>query len=138
MMIMERPLSWAYPAMAASSWLTPSVASITSSAMSAASRCLRAITTESFSAIRWVLPLRRMPAVSMKRKRFAVVLDDLVDRVARGPGNGRDDRSLGSGQPVQQRGFAHVGVPNDRDLGFVNLGSGTPVGFLCVLRVLSG
>ena len=40
------------PAMEASSWLTPSVASMTRSAMSAASRCLRAMTTESFSAMR--------------------------------------------------------------------------------------
>jgi len=53
--------------------LTPSVASITSSAMSAASRCFRAITTESFSAIRWVLPLRRIPAVSMKRKLLPLI-----------------------------------------------------------------
>ena len=44
-----------------------SVASISMSATSANSRCLRAITTESFSAIRWVLPLRRIPAVSMNR-----------------------------------------------------------------------
>src|SRR5579883_1066939 len=66
--ISDRPLSCAYPAMVASSALTPSVASINSSAMSASSRCLRDITTESFSAISRVLPLRRMPAVSTKRK----------------------------------------------------------------------
>src|ERR1051326_6779491 len=58
----DRPLSWAYPAIAASSALTPSVASITIRAMSAASRCFLAITTDSFSAMRCVFPLRRIPA----------------------------------------------------------------------------
>jgi hypothetical protein len=53
--------------MVASKAVTPSVASITRNATSAASRCLRAITTLSFSAISLVLPLRRMPAVSMMR-----------------------------------------------------------------------
>ena len=53
--------------MVASLPVTPSVASITSSATSAASRCRRAMTTLSFSASSFVLPLRRMPAVSTKR-----------------------------------------------------------------------
>ncbi len=53
--------------MVASAAVTPSVASSTSRATSAASRCRRAITTLIFSAIRWVLPLRRMPAVSTNR-----------------------------------------------------------------------
>ena len=50
---------------------TPSVASRTRRLTSAASRCLRAMMTESFSAMRRVLPLRRMPAVSTKRKSCA-------------------------------------------------------------------
>ncbi len=54
--------------MLASSAVTPSTASMTTTATSARSRLLRAITTESFSAISSVLPLRRMPAVSMSRK----------------------------------------------------------------------
>ena len=86
--------------------------------MSAASRCLRAITTESFSAISWVLPLRRIPAVSMKRKDLPSrsTISSTASRVV--PGIGRDDRAPGSGEPVQQRGFADVGVANDGDLGF--------------------
>ena len=56
--------------MVASLAVTPSVASITSSATSAASRCRRAITTLSFSAISFVLPLRRIPAVSTNRSAF--------------------------------------------------------------------
>ena len=53
--------------MVASLAVTPSVASMISSATSAASRCRRAITTLIFSAISFVLPLRRIPAVSTKR-----------------------------------------------------------------------
>ena len=52
----------------------------------------------------------------------AVALDDLINRVARSSRNGRDDRTLGASQPVQQRGFAHVGMPDDRNLRFVRLG----------------
>src|SRR5919202_1010745 len=54
--------------MFASSAVTPSTASMTTTATSALSKLLRAITTESFSAISSVLPLRRMPAVSTRRK----------------------------------------------------------------------
>ena len=70
---------------------------------------------------------------------LAVVLDDLVNRVPRGAGDGRDNGSLGSGQPVQQSGFAHVGMPDDRNLGFVRLGLRGCLGiFLRVLSVLRG
>ena len=119
--MMERPLSWAYPAMEASSWLTPSVASMTSSAMSAPSRCLRAITTESFSAIRCVLPLRRMPAVSMKRKRrpLCSTISSTASRVV--PGMGETMARSEDGQAVQQRGLAHVGMADDGDFHLVSV-----------------
>ena len=105
-MMMERPLSWAYPAMEASSWLTPSVASMTSSAMSAASRCLRAMTTESFSAMRCVLPLRRMPAVSMKRKRRPLrsTISSTASRVVPGIGE-----TMARSEAVRQ--FSSVDLP---------------------------
>ena len=54
--------------MAASSAPIPCSASSTTTATSARSRLLRAMITESFSAIAVVLPLRRIPAVSMMRK----------------------------------------------------------------------
>ena len=104
--MMERPLSWARPAMEASSWLTPSVASMTSSAMSAASRCLRAMTTESFSAIRCVLPLRRIPAVSMKRKRrpLCSTISSTASRVVPGMGE-----TMARSEAVRQ--FRSVDLP---------------------------
>ena len=55
-----------------------------------------------------------------KSEGFAVVLDNFIDRVTRGPRDRRDDGPLGAGQPVQQRGFAHVGMSDDRHLGFVS------------------
>ncbi len=62
-----------------------------------------------------------MPAVSIKRKRLSVALDDFVDRIARGARDGRDDRAIRAGEKVQQSGFAHVGMSDDGDLGFVGL-----------------
>ena len=61
-----------------------------------------------------------MPAVSMKRKRRAVVLDDFVDGVAGGARDGGDDGAVGGGEGVQERGFADVGVADDGDFGFLN------------------
>src|SRR5437588_13406 len=52
--------------MVVSSATTPSVASRTSRTTCAIRMFRRAITTLSFSAISWVLPLRRIPAVSTK------------------------------------------------------------------------
>jgi hypothetical protein len=86
--------------------VTPSVASMMTSATSAASRCLRAMTTDSFSAIRWVLPLRRMPAVSTKRKVVAFVVHNFVDGIAGGAGDGRDD-----GADVPVRALSRVDLP---------------------------
>ena len=54
--------------MAASSAAIPCSASSKTTATSARSKLLRAITTESFSVSACVLPLRRIPAVSMRRK----------------------------------------------------------------------
>ena len=59
-----------------------------------------------------------MPAVSTKRNWCAVVLDDFVDGVAGGAGDGRDDGARGAGERVQQRGFADVGAADDGDRGF--------------------
>ena len=54
----------------------------------------------------------------------SVVLDDFVDRVAGGAGDGRDDGAVGGGEAVQQRGLADVGVADDGDFGFVGFGVG--------------
>ena len=54
-------------AIVASCDVTPTEASANNIATSARSRCRRAIMTLSFSAISFVLPLRRMPAVSRNR-----------------------------------------------------------------------
>jgi len=83
------------------------VASITISANAAASRCLRAMTTESFSAISVSLACAD-PAVSIKRN-LAIALDDLVDcvRVVRRP---RDDGARSPGELIQQRGLPIVGA----------------------------
>src|SRR5438034_7385287 len=45
----------------------------------------------------------------------AVATDDLIHGIARGSGNGRNDGALASGEPIQQRGLAHVGVTDDRN-----------------------
>ena len=42
----------------------------------------------------------------------ALEVDREVDRVARGPGQRRDDHPLGAGEPVDQRGLADVGAPD--------------------------
>ena len=113
-MITLRPLSCAYPPIVASLAVTPSVASITSSATSAASRCRRAITTLSFSAIRCVLPLRRIPAVSTNRSCLALELHHFVHCVARRPRNRRHNRARRSRQRIQQRALAHIRPPDNR------------------------
>ena len=56
-----------------------------------------------------------------KAQLLALELDDLVDRVAGGAGDGRDDGAGGSGEGVEQRGFADVGAADDGDRGFVLL-----------------
>ena len=45
--------------------------------------------------------------------------DDLVDGVAGGAGDGRDDGARRAGEGVEQRRFADVGTADDGDLGFV-------------------
>src|SRR5579864_7838039 len=49
------------------------------------------------------------------------MLDDLVDRIPGGAGNGRDDRAIGPGELVEQRGLAHVGMADDGDFDFLAL-----------------
>ncbi len=51
----------------------------------------------------------------------ALALDDLVDRIARGAGDRRDDGAAGAGQRVQQRGLADVRAADDGDLGLARL-----------------
>ena len=63
--MMEQPDSAAYEEMVASPLVMPSEASTINRATSARSRLLRAMMTFNFSAIRFVLPLRRIPAVSI-------------------------------------------------------------------------
>ena len=62
-----------------------------------------------------------MPAVSMKRKDLpsCSTISSTASRVVPGIGETMDASS--SGQRVQQRGLADVGVADDRDLGFVDL-----------------
>ncbi len=47
---------------------------------------------------------------------LAVALDQFIDGIARGSGDGRDDGAAGSGQRVQQRRLADVGAADDGDL----------------------
>ncbi len=51
----------------------------------------------------------------------ALALDDLVDGVARGAGDVRNDGAVGAGQGVQQGGLADVGAADDGDLGLARL-----------------
>ena len=76
------------------------------------------MTTESFSAMRWVLPLRRMPAVSTKRKRAPSNSTSFIDGVAGGAGDGGDDGAVSAGEGVEEGGFADVGAADDGDGGF--------------------
>ena len=102
--------------MVASQPTKPSLASITSSTTSASRICRRAITTLSFSAISFVLPLRRIPAVSTKTNSRPVALDGFIHRIARRAGDRRNDRAILAGQRVQQRRFADIRPPDDGDL----------------------
>ena len=107
--------------MLASSPLAPSVASTMKSTMSASSIFLRAMTTESFSAISRVLPLRRMPAVSMKRilRPLYWMTSSIESRVV--PAIGETIARDSSRELIQQRGFADIGVPDDSHLDFMRL-----------------
>src|SRR5208282_3793583 len=62
----------------------------------------------------------------------AFVLDDFIDGIARSAGDRRDDGAIGSRELIQQRGFADVRVPDDRDLDFMRL-LGSWCAFLCAL-----
>ena len=53
-----------------------------------------------------------------KAKTLPVALDDLVDRIASGAGDRRDDRARGSRELIQQRRLADVGMADDGDLYF--------------------
>ena len=52
---------------------------------------------------------------------LAIMLHNLIDCIPRSARDGRNDRSVGADKPIQQSGFAHVGMPDDRHLGFVSL-----------------
>ena len=56
-----------------------------------------------------------------KAELAALELDDLIDRIAGGAGDGRDDGAGGAGEGVEERGFADVGPADDGDRGFVLL-----------------
>ncbi len=92
------------------------MASSTSSTTCAMRMLRRAMTTLSFSAIRLVLPLRRMPAVSTKTYSVPLQLDGFIDRIAGGAGDGGDDGALLAGEGVQESRFADVGAADDGDL----------------------
>ena len=73
----------------------------------------------------------------------ALEVDDLVDGVTRGSGDGRDDGAAGAGERVEQRGFADVGAADDGDGGFALLEFAVGanfflVVFLVLLLVLDG
>jgi len=93
-MMMERPLSCAYPAMEASSWLTPSVASMTRSAMSAPSRCFARHDDRELFGHQVRLAFAADAGGIDEAESASVVLDDFVDCVARGARGRRDDRPV--------------------------------------------
>jgi hypothetical protein len=56
-----------------------------------------------------------------KAQLLALELDHLVHRVARSAGDGRNNGARRSCQRIQQRGFAHIGPPDDGHRGLVLL-----------------
>ena len=109
------PASSTYEATFASWPVGPSLASTTSSATSHSSMRLRAWTTDRTSGPCSVLPRRRIPAVSTRRKRRPRGLEARVDRVARRAGDLRDDRALLAEERVDERRLADVRAPDDRE-----------------------
>ena len=88
--------------MFASRFVTPSIGVDHQIATSARSSDLRAMMTESFSAISVVLPLRRIPAVSIRRKfcPSTVKYVSIASRVV--PGDRRNDHALLAENLIQQ------------------------------------
>ena len=56
-----------------------------------------------------------------KAELAALELHNLIDCVAGGAGDGRDNGARGSGERIQQGGLAHVGPADDGDRGFMLL-----------------
>ena len=63
----------------------------------------------------------------------SIVLDNLINRVARGARNRRNDGAIGSRQTVQQSRLPDIRMADDRHLGFVT-GSGSIGRFIIRLR----
>ena len=63
---------------------------------------------------RRVLPLRRIPAVSIRRNYLIRSFQQRVDRVASGAGNRRNNHALFAKQPIQQRRLADVRTADNR------------------------
>ena len=74
--------------------------------------------TESFSAHHFGFALASDAGGIDEAEEVALALDDLVDGVAGGAGDGRNDGPFGIGKGVEQGGFADVGAADDGDLGF--------------------
>ena len=53
-----------------------------------------------------------------KAKLVAITFHQFIHRIARGSGDRRHDCAVGPGQPIQQRGFANVGVADDSNTNF--------------------
>src|SRR5579871_5314782 len=123
--IIARPSSCAYPAMVVSSATMPSDASSTSSATLDIRKCLRAITTLNFSAISFVFPLRRMPAVSTKLYSMPSALTDSSTASRVVPATGETmERS------VPTSAFSNVDLPTfGRQDGYVDARSHFGFGF---------
>ncbi len=86
--------------------------------MSAASRCLRAMTTESFLRHQVGLAFAANAGGINKAEALTIALDDFIHGIAGGAGNRRDDGTARAGKPVQQRGLADIGMADDGDFGF--------------------
>jgi hypothetical protein len=56
-----------------------------------------------------------------KAELLAFELDDFIDGVAGGAGDGGNDGARGSGKGVEERGFAYVRTADDGDGGFIRL-----------------
>src|ERR1700683_999411 len=50
----------------------------------------------------------------------SIVLNNFVDCIARGAGNGRNNGGVGSREAIQQRRLPDVGMADDGDFGFVD------------------
>ncbi len=122
-MMMERPLSWAYPA----SWMCVELAHALGGVDDqqgdvSGLEMLAGHHDRKFFRHEVSLAFAATAGGVDEAEAAPVVLHDFVDSVARSAGDGRDDGSVGSGEAVQQRRLAHVGVADDGDFGFVKWG----------------